>query len=50
VIEVYKNDLDLTLIRENLRRSVEERFEPLMALQKFAEELHRAGRLAAPRR
>jgi endonuclease V-like protein UPF0215 family len=44
VIEVYKKDVDVTLIRENLRRSVEERFERLMALQAFAEELQRAGR------
>ncbi len=43
VIEAYKKDLDLTLIRENLRRTVDERFERLMALQRFAEELRRAG-------
>jgi hypothetical protein len=48
VIEAYKKDLDLTLIRENLRRSVEERFERLIALQEFAEALRRAGR-SAPR-
>ena len=46
VIEVYKKDLDLTLIRENLKRTVDERFERLMALQRFAEELQRAGRAA----
>lgn len=44
VIEAYKKDVDVTLIRENLRRSVEERFARLMALQEFAEELRRAGR------
>ncbi len=44
VIEAYKKDLDLTLIRENLKRTVDERFERLMALQRFAEELQRAGR------
>lgn len=44
VIEVYKKDVDRTLIRENLRLSVEERFETLMQLQQFAEELRRAGR------
>ncbi len=43
VIEVYKRDVDRTLIRENLRLSVEQRFEKLMQLQKFAEELRRAG-------
>ena len=44
VIEAYKQHLDRTLIRENLRRSVEERLLNLMALQRFAEELRRAGR------
>ena len=46
VIEVYKRDVDRTLIRENLRLSVEERFEKLMRLQEFADELRRAGRRA----
>lgn len=50
VIELYKRDLDLTLIRENLRRSIEDRFERLMALQEFAEELRRAGRAAQRKR
>ena len=44
VIEAYKRDVDRTLIRQNLRLSVEERFEKLMRLQQFAEELRRAGR------
>jgi hypothetical protein len=43
VIEAYKKDVDRTLIRENLRLSVQERFENLMRLQEFADELHRAG-------
>ena len=43
VIEAYKRDVDRTLIRENLRLSVEERFEKLMRLQEFAKELRRAG-------
>jgi hypothetical protein len=46
VIEAYKKDVDRTLIRENLRLSVEERFEKLMRLQGFAEELRRAGQRA----
>ena len=46
VIEAYKKDVDRTLIRENLRLSVEERFEKLMRLQEFAEELRRAGQQA----
>lgn len=44
VIEAYKKDIDRTLIRENLRRSVEERVRNLQALQRFADELRRAGR------
>ena len=43
VIEAYKKDLDLTLIDENLKLTVEERFRNAMALQRFAEELRRAG-------
>lgn len=46
VIEAYKRDVDRTLIRENLRLTVEERFDALMRLQEFAEELRRAGREA----
>jgi hypothetical protein len=44
VIDAYKKDVDRTLIRENLKRSVEERFRNAMALARFAEELRRAGR------
>ena len=44
VIEAYKKHVDRTLIRENLKRSVEERFERAMELMRFAEELRRAGR------
>lgn len=43
VVEAYKKDVDRTLIRENLRLTVEERFEKLMKLQQFAEELRRAA-------
>jgi hypothetical protein len=44
VIEAYKRDVDRTLIRENLRLTVEERFDRLMRLQQFAEELQRGRR------
>jgi hypothetical protein len=44
VIEAYKKDIDRTLLRENLKLSVQQRFENLMALQRFAQELQRAGR------
>jgi hypothetical protein len=44
VIEAFKKDIDRSLIRENLALTVEQRFEKLMALQQFADELRRAGR------
>lgn len=50
IIEAYKRDVDRTLIRENLRLTVEQRFDALMRLQQFAEELKRAGRNAEMRR
>ena len=47
LIEAYKRDVDRTLIRENLKRSIEGRLEALIELQRFAEELGRAGKRAA---
>lgn len=49
VIEAYKKDVDRTLIRENLRRTPEERLRNLFALQSAVEELRRAGREARRR-
>ena len=49
VVEAYKQHVDRSLIRENLRRSVEERFRRLIELQGFAVELRRAGRAASRR-
>ena len=46
VIEAYKKGVDVTLIRENLRLTVDQRFQQLMELQQFAEDLRRAGRKA----
>lgn len=46
VIETYKRDIDRTLLRENLKLTVEERFLKLMELQRFATELRRAGKHA----
>jgi hypothetical protein len=43
VIEAYKKDVDRTLLRENLRLSVEERLRNLMRLQAAAEEWRLAG-------
>ena len=50
VIEAYKKDIDRTLIRENLRLTVDQRFQQLMKLQRFAEELQRAERKASQER
>ena len=44
VVEAYKQDVDLTLIEENLKLAVEQRFLKLMALQELADELRRAGK------
>ncbi len=46
VIEVYKKDVDDTLLRENLKLTPEQRVRNLMALQEFIEEVQRAGRQA----
>lgn len=49
VIEAYKRDLDLTLLRENLARTPTERLLALQELQRFADELRRAGEKARRR-
>ncbi|MEZ4298692.1 MAG: hypothetical protein R3B70_27325 [Polyangiaceae bacterium] len=46
IIEYYKQFVDRSLLRENLKLTVDERFEKMMALQRFAEELRRAGKEA----
>jgi len=46
VIDAYRGGVDHSLLRENLQRSVEERFLRLMEMQRFATELRRAGRQA----
>jgi hypothetical protein len=50
IIEVYMRDVDRTLLRENLKLTPTQRFEKLMAMQRFAEELRRAGQEARKRR
>jgi hypothetical protein len=44
IIEIYKKSVDRTLLRENLKKTPEERVLALMELQKLAEETRRAGR------
>jgi hypothetical protein len=43
VIEAYKKDVDRTLIRENLKKTPEERSLYMLQMQKFALEVRRAG-------
>ena len=50
VVEAYKRDIDRTLLRQNLRRTVEERVRNLMALAEFAEEAERVRRARDRRR
>lgn len=49
VVETYKRDVDVTLIRENLKLTPEERILKLIELQRLAVELRRAGQEAAKR-
>jgi hypothetical protein len=44
VIERYKRDIDRSLLRENLKLSVEQRFRQLQELQRFAAALRHASR------
>ncbi len=44
VIEAYKKDIGRTLLRENLKLTPEQRLLKLIELQRFAEELRRAGK------
>ena len=44
IIERYKIDVDRTLIRENLRKSHEERLLTLQRMQAFVDELRAAGK------
>jgi len=46
VIETYKRDVDRTLLRQNLRRTVQERVNNLLALQRLASEARRAEQAA----
>lgn len=50
VIEVYKRDIDRTLLRENLKLTPEQRLLKLIDFVRFAAELRRAGAAAWPRK
>jgi hypothetical protein len=44
VVDAYKRDVDRTLLRENLKLTVEERFVKFEQFWKFAQQLREAGR------
>jgi len=50
VIERYKRDVDRTLLRENLKKTVDQRLRALVDLQESAAEVRRAGRRARVRK
>jgi transcriptional regulator with XRE-family HTH domain len=50
VVEAYKRDVDRTLLRANLEKSVDERIRSLAELQAFGTEVERAVREAKRRR
>lgn len=50
VIDAYKHDIDRSLVRENLRKSPDERLKRLAALARLAQEARRGGRSARRRR
>jgi hypothetical protein len=46
VIEAYKKDVDRTLLRENLKLTVDERFRKFERFTEYVYELREAGRKA----
>jgi transcriptional regulator with XRE-family HTH domain len=46
VVELYKADIDTTLLRENLKVTPEQRVRALQALHRLAAEAHSAGERA----
>ena len=49
LIEAYKRDVDRTLLRENLRKTVDERLRSLTEMQEFGRELERSVRASRKR-
>ena len=50
VIESFKRDIDRSLLRRNLEKTVDERVRSLQALSRLADEAHRAGRAVRGKR
>jgi hypothetical protein len=49
VFDAYMQDVDVTLLIENLKLTPTQRIEQLMSMQRFVEEMQRAGREARKR-
>lgn len=49
IVEAYKKDVDRTLLRENLKLSVDERFQKFERFMEYVAELREAGRRARSR-
>jgi hypothetical protein len=47
IIELYKRDVDRTLLREQLRKTPDERVRELVEMERFAESLHEAAKRSA---
>ncbi|HEV8144785.1 MAG TPA: hypothetical protein VGP79_00315 [Bryobacteraceae bacterium] len=45
IIDLYKKDVDVTLLEENLKKTVEERIRSLQSFEAFREKLHQANEL-----
>ena len=50
VIEAYKKDVDRTLLRENLKLTVQQRFDKFQRVAEYARELRETGRRARAER
>jgi hypothetical protein len=46
LVEALIRDVDMSLVRRNLRLTPQQRFDQLVEMQRFAAELARAGRKA----
>ncbi len=44
VVDLYKKDIDRTLLRENLKLTVDQRFEKFKRMMELHDELRRAGK------
>jgi hypothetical protein len=48
IVQIYMKSVDRTLLIENLKKTPEQRLRDLQRLQRFAEEVSRAGQKAKP--